>query len=63
MQPLPRCDYCGIHISVDWLINHRRTMRFNKAVEMRLRWKDVGMVKRCGDMDFNLYGREGRVLM
>ena len=45
------------------LIKYKRTERFNKAMEMRLRWRDVDMAERCGDMEFSVYRREGGALV
>ena len=62
-EPLPRCDHCEIHIPAVHMIKHIRTERRNKAMEMRLRRRDVQMLERCEDMEFILYGREGGALV
>ena len=62
-EPLPRCDHCGMHIPVAWMIKHRRKERCNKATEMWIRWRDVEMSEKCEDIYFSLYGREGLVLV
>ena len=56
---LPRCDQCGMHMSAARLFKHRLTDICNKATERRIRWRDVEIVERCGDMEFRLYGGEG----
>ena len=62
-EPLPRCDHCGMHMLAARMIRHRRMSRRNNATEMHLGWRDVEMAKRCEEMDFILYGREGGKLV
>ena len=59
LEPLPRYDQCGIHMSAAELFNHRQTDKCNKVMEKQLRYKDVKMAASCGEMDFSLYGEEG----
>ena len=59
MEPLPRCEQCGMHTPADRLFKHRRTDKCNKATERRLRQRDMEMAARCGKMNFSLYVEEG----
>ena len=45
------------------MIKHIHTERLNKAMEMRIRRRDVEMLERCEEMEFSLYGREGGALV
>ena len=36
-EPIPRCDYCGMHMPAAQLVKHIRTERCNKSTEMRIR--------------------------
>ena len=56
LEPLPRCDQCGMHMRAARMIKYRRTDKCNKAMERRIRWKDVEMTARCGEMEFIMYG-------
>ena len=53
---LPRCDKFGMHIPEARLFKHRHTDKRNKATERRLRWRDVEMSARCGNMEFSMEG-------
>ena len=62
-EPLIRCYHCGIHITVVQLIKHRPMAICEKSAETRLRHRYLGMVDRCGEMEFILYGIEGDTLV
>ena len=43
----------------DKLYKHKQNTRFDRAAEIRLRRRDVELVQRSGDIEFNMYVREG----
>ena len=51
------CDYCGMHLPAARMMKHRLATRFEKAVGMRIRRRDVDMEDRCEYMEFILYRR------
>ena len=55
LEPLPRYDQCGIHMSAAELFNHRQTDKCNKVMEKQLRYKDVKMSARYDEINFSLY--------
>ena len=63
MEPLPRCNQCGMHIPEAQQVNKRRMEICEKATEIWITWRDVDIAKRCGDMESSLYGRDGDVLV
>ena len=48
LEPLPRCDHCGMHIPYAWLIKHIWMEICNDAIDTRIRQRDVEMKERCG---------------
>ena len=62
-EPLPQCDRCGVHILAARLWRHKRMASCYRAMDMRLRQRDLEMAERLGEMEFSLYGREGVALM
>ena len=51
-----------MHTPAARLEHHSFTARFNRAMEMNIRRKDVEISHIAGDMEFSLYGREGSAL-
>ena len=47
LEPLPRCDLCGIHFPETRVIKHRYAKRHNRGMDMRIRGRDVYMVEEC----------------
>ena len=58
VESLPRCDFCGIHIPVGWLIKHHRTSTCDKNTHMWWYRRDVAIVYRCSEATFILTGEE-----
>ena len=58
-EPLTRCDHCGMHMPTTRIFKHRKLDKCHKEMERRLRWRDVDMADRCGEMEFILMGGEG----
>ena len=62
-EPLSRCDKSGMHMPAARQFKQRRTERCNKATERRLRQIYVEKAKRCVDIEFSLYRREGGAMV
>ena len=56
---LLRCDKCGTHMQADRIFKHWHLEKFHKLTKRKLRWRDVEMAARCGEMEFSIYGEEG----
>ena len=63
MEPLSRCDHCGMYIPAARLIKQIWAVRRNKATGMRIGQTGVEVTERYGEMEFRLYGREGGALV
>ena len=46
-------------MSVARFFKHRQNDKCNKAKERQIRYSDVNMAARCGEMEFSLYWEEG----
>ena len=58
-EPLLRCNQCGMHIPEAKIFKHRQMDKYNKATKRILRWRDVEMASRCGEIEFSMEGGEG----
>ena len=56
---LPRCDQCGMHMQASRIFKHRHLDKCHKLTERQIWRRDVEMVARCGEMEFNLDREEG----
>ena len=56
LEPLPRCDQCGMHMPAASIFKNCQSDKCNKATDIILRRRDVEMVERCGEMEFILEG-------
>ena len=54
LEPLPRCDQCGIRMPVARMFKHQQADKSRKATDRRLRLRDVEIAERCGEVDFSL---------
>ena len=55
-EPIPWCDKCRIHMQAARLFKYWQSDKCHKLTERRLRRRDVKMVLRCEEMEFNLDG-------
>ena len=56
-EPLPQCDQCGMHMTAAIILKHRQSDKCHKAMERRIRQRDVDMAETCGEMYFSMEGR------
>ena len=57
-EPLPHCDFCGMHMPAGRIIRHKKTARCNKNTQMRWRRRDVEISARCLEETLSLIGEE-----
>ena len=58
MEPLPRCDLCGMHMSAGRILKHQRTKWCDRNMHIRWRRKDVAIASRCEGVTFSLTGED-----
>ena len=58
MEPLPRCDMCGMHMPAGRLIRHRRMARYDWNMQVGLRRWDVEIEANCTGVTFSLTGND-----
>ena len=58
-EPLPLCDFLGIHMLAGRIIKHQRTAHCDKNSQMRWRRRDVAIADRCSEATFSLTGEDG----
>ena len=62
-EPLPHCDFCGMHMPAYRIENQKQTYRCNRETVMRLQWRDLELVQMSREMDIIINGREGDELV
>ena len=58
MDPLPRCDFCGMNMPAGRLLKKQRKKRCNQNTQIRWRSKDVANASRCKGVKFSLAGED-----
>ena len=58
MEPLPRCDLCGMHMPAWRLLKHQQNKWCNRNMQMRWRRGDVTIEIRCVEASFSLTGED-----
>ena len=53
-EPLPCCEFCGMHVPAGRIIKHRRMKRCNRNTQMRWQRRDVAISSRCAEASFIL---------
>ena len=58
MDPLPRCDLCGMHMLARRLLKYQCTKRYDRNMQMLCRRKDVAIASRYEGEAFSLTGED-----
>ena len=56
LEPLPRCDKCGMHMLAANIFKHSQSDKRHKETERRIRRRGVEMAAMCGEMEFGIEG-------
>ena len=56
LEPMPRCDLCGMQIPAGGLIKHLQTERCNSNMQMMWKRHDLVIKDKCLEVTFSLTG-------